>query len=188
MYSRAPAITMTTIAWLQAVARGFLARRRYAQRKADLAKAAATTIQCAWRCHVARGTQTTLLATRTHAAMSLQQRFRALQSMRQAVHAYTRVRSATVLIQRVFRQWQARVETRRQTAATTIQAVYRMHVARQTLRAVKSACVSMQTTWRTVLAQRQLVTLRILQAKRVGAATAIQVAHRVIVSDCIVIS
>merc|ERR1719494_1476161 len=116
------------------------------------------------------------------AALTIQQRYRAIQLCFKQRLSYLQRRQAAITLQSVYRgqcaraavkEMRAEIE-RRQEAATTIQRCYRGHLATRiaVLRYhyVRGAVIILQACWRGVLATRHV--------KRLRAATRIQAVYR----------
>nr|XP_033772299.1 abnormal spindle-like microcephaly-associated protein [Geotrypetes seraphini] len=142
---------------LQAAFRGMTARQHYKKMRA------AYVIQTFWRMrqerirflrlrqsavmlqsHVRKWQQLRRFMEMKKAACVIQVRYRARVDSKQAVLAYNRIRSATIVIQSAYRIMKSRKTVKKLKSALKIQACYRAYVARKRFLNMKTAVIKIQ--------------------------------------------
>ena len=120
-------------------------RRWQVQRMIAQQHRAATTIQCAVRCHIHRRHYLAL----KRSATTLQCHWRATLSARRQQQSYIHLRQAVIVLQSHFRRWQVEKEIANQhKSAIVIQAAVRCHIQRKRYQNLRYSAIGMQYRWR----------------------------------------
>ncbi|XP_060733700.1 abnormal spindle-like microcephaly-associated protein isoform X2 [Tachysurus vachellii] len=131
---------------IQSYVRMFVQRRHFLK-----LKAAAVSIQCAYRAHYRRVQESRV----QKAAVVIQQRYRSRRLVRHEQQKFQTIRKAALTLQRALRQMLTRRLERKRLAAIKIQSVLHMNLYRSHYTKLRSCAVKLQANYRMRTARRR---------------------------------